>query len=117
VADSDEIKAEIDRTRGELAQTVAALAEKLDPKEQTRKHANQAKAELGARYIQARDNAPPPVHRALDTIEHAAAPVAAKARHKARQHKGNAPQIAAVAVVLLVVVRRVGRRRRAASTS
>lgn len=111
MADPEEIKADIDRTRVELAQTVGALAEKLDPREQTRKHANQAKAEVGARYVQVRDNAPLPVQRALDTIEHAAAPVAAKAR----QDKRKAAQIAGGIIVLLVIVRRAGRRRRAAS--
>lgn len=80
MADAAEIKADIDRTRADLADTVGALAEKLDPKEQARKRAHEARIRVHARYVQTRDSAPPQVRQALGAIEQAAAPVVARAR-------------------------------------
>ena len=55
----EEIEREIERTRGELAETVAAVAEKADVKAQARKKVEETKARAQEVPDQARQNPVP----------------------------------------------------------
>jgi hypothetical protein len=102
MADADEIRADIERTRADLAQTVGALSEKLDPKEQARRRTRAAKAVVATRYAEAKSSAPPPVEHALDAIERASAPALAKAWADKRR-----TAVVVGAVLALLIVRRL----------
>ena len=87
----EQIEAEIERTREELGETVAALAEKTDVKKQAQEKVDEAKAKA---------------RQAADAAAETAQDVAAEAR------RNPAPVIAAVSVVALVAIVVVRRRRR-----
>jgi uncharacterized protein DUF3618 len=108
MTDPDEIKAEIEATRAELAETANALAAKLDVKAQAKDKAQLAGERIAAKVEQVREAAPPPVQNALGKAEQAAQPVLAKAAED--------KQRTAVAVggflVVLMLVRRIRKRKR-----
>jgi hypothetical protein len=103
MSEPERLKADIETTRAQLAQTADALAAKLDVKAQakTRLHAVGDKA--GESYTHARNAAPEPVQKAIGKAEHAASPIIAKAG----QDKKRTMLIVAGALVALVVVRRI----------
>jgi len=106
MSDPDEIKAEIDRTRADLAETVGALSAKLDVKAQAKQRATQAQAKVGERLQALTASAPQPVQQALTRAGEVARPVAAKAG----EDKRRTAAVAGGALLLLLIVRRVRRR-------
>jgi MYXO-CTERM domain-containing protein len=109
--DPDAIRAEIEQTRAELAETVDALASKLDVKGQAADKAEAAKAKVGAKASQAKAAAPEPVQHVMDTVGAKAGPVAHQVNAKVEPHRGKL--IAGVGAGLLVLL--VLRRRRHSS--
>jgi hypothetical protein len=97
-----QLKSDIERTRAELAETVDALAAKLDVKAQARERMHAVADQAGQAMGRARSSAPVPVQHALDTVEQAARPVVAKAA----ADKKRAALVAGGLVVLLLVLRR-----------
>jgi chromosome segregation ATPase len=107
MTDPDEIKAEIDRTRADLAETVDALTSKLDVKAHARQRAAQAQAKVGERLQALTASAPPQVQQALARAGEMARPVAAKAAEDKRR-----TAVVAGAVGMFFVLARARRRRR-----
>jgi hypothetical protein len=101
------IKADIEATRAELAETADALAAKLDVKAQAGKKVHEAGAKVGEKYAHLRDSAPPPVQKALGKTGQAMSPVVAKAAADKRR----TAMIVGGSVVALVVLRRILRAR------
>lgn len=101
--DPAEIKADIEQTREQLADTVDALAGKLDVKAQARTKLHEAQLRASTSYQNARSSAPEPVQRALDSAQQAAQPVVAKA---AEDKKRTAMIAGGVLLVLLLLRRR-----------
>jgi ElaB/YqjD/DUF883 family membrane-anchored ribosome-binding protein len=75
-----EIRADIEQTRNELANTVGALSAKLDVKAQAKGHLRAVRIRARARYQQAKAALPEPLRRVLDMIEHTASSGAARAK-------------------------------------
>jgi malonyl CoA-acyl carrier protein transacylase len=107
VSEKDRIKADIEATRAELAETADALAAHLDVKAQASKKMHQAGQRMGERVSQVRDAPPEPVQKAIGKTEQAVSPVLAKA---AADKKRTLLVLAGTAVVL-IVVRRVRNRK------
>jgi len=105
MSESDAIKADIERTRAELADTVDSLTAKLDVKAQARHRVQEAEQRAVQSYEQAKAKAPEPVRQAIDTVEGAARPLAAKAAEDKRR------TMLLVGGVLLafIIVRRIRR--------
>lgn len=103
-----DIKADIEKTRAELADTVDSLTAKLDVKAQAKHRVQEVEQRAAQGYEQAKAKAPEPVRQAIGTVEQAARPLAAKAT----QDKQRTAMVAGGVVVLLVIVRRVRRVRR-----
>jgi Protein of unknown function (DUF3618) len=99
----DELKAEIEATRAELAQTADALAAKLDVKAQAKDRVHDVGDTVSAKYHQARSAAPEPVQKAIGQVGHAAEPVI----RRAGEDKKRTALIVAGAVAALLVVRRI----------
>ena len=114
-SDPDAIRADIEQTRAELAQTVDALSDKLNVKAQAGDKAAAAKEaarqKVAAAAAQAHAAAPAPVQHALDSVGQKAGPVVHQAAGKIEPYRG---KIAAGAVVALIALFVVRRRRRAA---
>jgi hypothetical protein len=108
MTDPDQIKAEIERTRADLANTVDALTTKLDFKTQAKQRAAETQAKLTERWQAVTASAPEPVQQALARAGEVAGPVAAKAAADKRR----SAMIAGGAVLLVVVRRRLRKRRR-----
>lgn len=109
MTDIEKVRAEIELTRSELAETVDALHAKLDVKAQVKARAEEAGERAAhvaaARYAQAKADAPPQVRQVIERAEHAAVPVL----EKARQDKVQALKVVGAAFVALLVVRRLRR--------
>ncbi len=116
-SDPDAIRADIEQTRAELAQTVDALSDKLNVKAQAAGKVgaakDAAKQKVAGAASQAHAAAPEPVQHVLGSVGEKAGPVAQQVAAKVEPHRG---KIIAGAVAALVVVL-VVRRRRKASTS
>lgn len=103
MTDPDQIKADIDAARAELAETADALAARLDVKAQANGRLHAAAHKVGQRYRSIRNSAPPPVQQALDTAERAAQPaLAAAAADKKRTALVGAGVLAAVLVAVRI---------------
>lgn len=100
-----EIKADIERTRAELAETVDALAAKLDVKAQARHRAHEAATQATEAVDRARAAAPAPVQQALDTIEEFSRPALAKAA----EDKQRTALVLGGALLALLILRRTRR--------
>ncbi|WP_375474866.1 DUF3618 domain-containing protein [uncultured Jatrophihabitans sp.] len=113
----DAIRADIEATRAELADTVDALTAKLDVKAQASDKAHAAgaaaKEKVATAAHQAKAAAPPPVQHALDSVGAKAGPVAQQVAAKAEPHRGKIAAGAGVTLLVLLVVRR--RRKRASA--
>ncbi|MDT4892414.1 MAG: hypothetical protein QOE97_1449 [Pseudonocardiales bacterium] len=105
-SDVHAIQADIERTRAELADTVDALAAKLDVKAQAKQRAHELAVQAGDRVEKAKAVAPEPVQQALDKVTEVSRPVVAKAA----EDKRRTAVIVAGALVALLVLRRVRRR-------
>jgi hypothetical protein len=108
MTDPDQIKAEIERTRAELADTVDALTTKLDVKTQAKQRAADTQAKLAERWHAVTASAPEPVQQALTRAGELARPVATKAG----EDKKRSALVAGGAVLLLMITRRMRRRQR-----
>lgn len=111
--DSSQIRASIEETRSELAETVQALGEKADVKGRIGGAVNEKTAELRARAATLQDSA-------LDAIPDSARPKADAAIDSARRAantvtsdptKKRGVAIAAGAILLILIVRRRRRHR------
>ena len=102
--DPDELRAQIEHTREELAQTVEAIADKVNVKKQAGEKIDVAKHRLGDAAAHARSSAPPPVQHALDTVGEKAAPVA----RRAEPYRNQILAGVGVLLVLVVIKRRRG---------
>jgi Protein of unknown function (DUF3618) len=98
----DQLRAEIDKTRHDLGQTVDQLTTKLDVKAQAKQRIGSVKSTLTDKANQARHAAPAPVQKALDQAGTAAAP----AVNKAAEYKKQIMLGAGAALLLLLLVRR-----------
>ncbi|SHF74923.1 Protein of unknown function [Jatrophihabitans endophyticus] len=103
----DEIKADIEQTRAQLAETADALAAKLDVKSQAGKKVHEVGEKASAKYDSAKQSAPAPVQQALGKVEHAGAPVVAKAA----EDKKRTALIVGGAVAVVFVALRIKKRR------
>lgn len=103
-----DIKADIEKTRAELADTVDSLTAKLDVKAQAKHRVHEVEQRAAQSYEQAKAKAPEPVRQAVDSVERAARPIATRAA----QDKRRTALVAGGVLLLVVVVRRVRRRGR-----
>jgi hypothetical protein len=101
--DVGELKSDIERTRAELADTVDALAAKLDVKAQARHRAHDAATRASQAVERVRAATPQPVQHALDAVGHASKPLVERA---ARNKKRTALIVGGV-LAAVVVARRV----------
>ena len=106
--DAERLKAEIEATRAELAQTADALAAKLDVKAQASKKVHAVGEKVSDSYTHVHDAAPAPVQKALDKTGQAVSPVVARAAADKRRTL----LVLAGTAAVLVVVRKIRNRRR-----
>jgi hypothetical protein len=99
------IQEDIERTRAELADTVDALAAKLDVKSQARQRAHELAVQAGDRVEKARAAAPEPVQQAMERVTEVSRPVIAKAA----EDKQRTMLIVGGALVALLLIRRLRR--------
>jgi hypothetical protein len=100
---ADEVRADIEATRAELADTVDALHDKLDVKGRAADKVAEAKQKVSDSAARAKAAAPPPVQHAIDRVGEKAEPIAKQiAPHRGKIVAG----VAAVAVALLVLRKR-----------
>jgi Skp family chaperone for outer membrane proteins len=104
--EAERLKAEIEATRAELAETADALAAKLDVKAQAGQKVHAVGEKVGDRYASLRNSAPEPVQKVLGKAEHAAQPVVAKAA----EDKRRTLFVIAGSVVVVLVIRRIRRK-------
>lgn len=102
----DAIRADIEQTRAELAETVDALGDKLNVKAQAADKADAAKQKVAATAAQARAAAPEPVQHALDSVGAKAGPAAHQLAVTTEPHRGKILAGTGAALLLLLVVRR-----------
>ena len=107
MTDPEQLKADIQATRAELAETADALAAKLDVKAQANHQLHAAGDRVAARYRRAKDACPASVQKVIAKIEQAARPVLAKAAADPRR----TAFVGAGSVVVVLVVRKARRRR------
>ena len=106
MSEADQLKAEIERTRADLAHTVDALHHKLDVKAAAKHRAEEAGAHAAQAYANAKAATPPPVQQTIARMERAAQPVL----DKAAENRKRTALVAGSALLLLLVVRRARRR-------
>ncbi|HEU5007101.1 MAG TPA: DUF3618 domain-containing protein [Jatrophihabitantaceae bacterium] len=105
MTDIEKVRSEIELTRAELARTVDALQAKLDVKAIAKERVDEVGSRAAEAYQHAKAAAPEPVQQAIGRVEHAAAPLVAKAA----EDKKRAAMIAAGSLVALLMVRRLRR--------
>jgi hypothetical protein len=108
MTEQDRLKAEIEATRAELAETADALAAKLDVKSQAGRKVQAAGDKVTDGYVHLRDAAPEPVQKAIGKTEQAVSPLIARAA--ADKRRALLAFVGTVALVL--VIRRVRSRAR-----
>ncbi len=104
--DAERLKAEIEATRAELAETADALAARLDVKAQAGQKVHAVGEKVGDRYASLRDSVPEPVQKAIGKAEQTAQPVVAKAA----EDKRRTLLVVAGSVVVALVIRRLRRK-------
>ena len=105
-ADPDAVRADIDRTRAELADTVDRLAEKTNVKAQASQKVRAATGRISQTAAQAKASAPPQVQHVLDRAGEKVAPMAHQMSHRAAPHREKILAGMLVAVVAHLLVRR-----------
>jgi hypothetical protein len=105
VTDIEKVRSEIELTRAELARTVDALHARLDVKAIAKERADEVGTRAAEAYQHAKSAAPEPVQQVVERVEHAAAPLVAKAA----QDKKRAAMIAGGTLLALLVLRRIRR--------
>ena len=101
----EEIRAEIESTRAELADTVDQLTDKFDVKAQAQHKVDDVKQSLGGAAHRAKEATPEPVQHAVDRAAQTAQP----AIEQGRKHQKQLLIAAAAGLVVLVILRRRGR--------
>lgn len=104
---ADAIKADIEATRAQLAQTADALAAKMDVKAQAGAKVQEVTDKAAGAYGSAKASAPEPVQKVIGRAEVAAQPVVAKAA----EDKQRTALIAGGVLAALLVLKRVRKRR------
>lgn len=104
--DPDAIRADIERTRSELSDTVNQLSDKLNVKSQAADKLTAAKQAVSERAAKAKAAAPPPVQHALDQAGAKAGPAARQVSQKAEPHRSKIIAGAIVGVLVLLILRR-----------
>jgi Protein of unknown function (DUF3618) len=104
--DPDAIRADIERTRSELSDTVNQLSEKLNPKTQATDKVAAAKQAVAERAAKAKAAAPPQVQHAMDQVSAKAAPVARQVSQQAEPYRSKIIGGGVAAAFLLLVLRR-----------
>jgi len=99
-----EIRADIERTREELAETAAAVAEKADVKAQATAKVDEVKQQAAAKAQEAKDKAQDVTAQAAAKAKEAAPESAAPAIEKAQRFANEKPLVVVAAAVLAVVV-------------
>lgn len=120
-SDPDAIRADIEQTRAELAETVDALGAKLNVKAQASDAITSAKQTVtdtvkdkaASAAGSVRNVTPAPVQSALDTVGAKAAPVAHRVAATTEPYRGKVLAGAGIALLVLLIVRK----RRSARTS
>jgi hypothetical protein len=112
-ADPDAVRADIDRTRAGLADTVDQLSKKLDVRAQTSHKANAAKDRASQTAARVKASAPPAVRQALDRTGEKVAPIAHRVSDQTAPHRAKLVTGVFAALGALALVRR--RRTRAQS--
>lgn len=107
--DLEELRADIDETRVQLVDTVAALAAKADVKSQVGEKAHHAGARAHETMAEVKDAAPPQVQAAIDRAGSVVTPVTDKTLTALRANQ-KAVTIAATVLFVVVVLRRSKRR-------
>ncbi len=100
---TDDIKAEIEQTRSDLADSVDALAAKADVKARGKEQLAHAKESAADALDRAKQSAPEPVQQALDKAASTVGPAAAKARDTAAPYRKQILIGVGVLFVLLVL--------------
>ncbi|MDQ1537676.1 MAG: hypothetical protein QOE58_2069 [Actinomycetota bacterium] len=109
-ADPDAVRADLERTRSELADTVDQLSEKLNVKAQVSEKVSTAKGRATETAARAKASAPPPVRQALDKAGQRVSPIAHQVSEQAAPHrKQMLAGLVATCVALLVARRRRAR--------
>jgi ElaB/YqjD/DUF883 family membrane-anchored ribosome-binding protein len=106
VTEADAVRADIEATRQELADTVNALTEKVNVKARAGDKAAELRQKLTEAAGRARAAAPPPVQRALDATGQKAGPMASRISAQAAPYRGKIIAGSAVLVAALLVLRR-----------
>lgn len=106
----EELRADIEAARTELADTVDALTAKLDVKGRASDKASQmttqAKEKVGQAVVQAKEAAPPQVQHAMETVGEKAAPALQQISARAEPHRSKLIAAGVVTLVVLLVARR-----------
>ncbi|MDR7274071.1 DUF3618 domain-containing protein [Catenuloplanes atrovinosus] len=113
--DLDALRAEIERTRAELGDTVQALAAKADVKARAKEQVEQAKANLALRVQDAKETVSQRAHEAADVVSVRAHEVSVRAHDAGEAVRRNpvpAAAIAAATAAALVLALWLIRRRR-----
>lgn len=101
----DAIRADIDSTRAELADTVDRVAKKLDVRSRAGDRAATLKLNAEAKFSAIRQGAPPPVRDGLDKIVLAAGPPARRTATVLAPHRKQLALATIFGLLALVVVR------------
>jgi hypothetical protein len=99
------VQSDIEQARADLAETVDALAGKLDVKAQASHKVAEAKQKAADTATRMKQSAPPPVQHALDVAGEKGRPLV----QKAEPHRNKIIAGVAVAVVLVLIVRKMRR--------
>jgi len=102
----DQIKAQVEQSRADLADTVDELAERLNVKSQAKAKADDLRSAAAAKATRLKQSMPAPVQHAIDTVAAKATPVARRTAEVARPHRSKILAGAAAATMALVILRR-----------
>lgn len=105
-ATPDELRADIEQARADLAESVDALSDKLDVKGQATATVSDATHRAGAPASHVKQSAPEPVRRGVDSVGAKTGPVIARVSQQAAPHRGKIAAGAAAGLLIAVIVRR-----------
>ncbi len=107
--DVEGLRAEVDRTREDLGETIDELAGRLDVTDQAQRQVDHARAVAADAFTSAKDRAPEPVQHAVDRASERVGPLVAETKQRAQPYRKQLVIGGLVALVLLTLLRR-GRR-------
>lgn len=103
----DEIKADIEHTRAQLAGTVDALTDRLDVKARATERAHELGHRAAEKAEQVKAAAPEPVQKAMDKAGQAAKPVLDKIVDRAAADKRRTALVVGGVLLAVLIARRV----------